>query len=101
MSNELRTDSKGNTRILLGGLSVEIRERLAARSKGSGISQAELMRMGVRAILDQLDQADAETPKPTRRGRRRAQKSESQEGSGETAARPRTSTRRRATNGQS
>ena len=74
MSNELRTDSKGNTRLLLSGISLEIRQRLAARSKSSGISQAELIRMGLRSILDQLDQADAETPKPTRRGRRRAQK---------------------------
>ena len=74
MTDRLRTDSKGNTRLLLSGLSVEIRERLAARSKRSGISQAELIRKGLLSILDQLDQADAEPTKPTRRGRRRAQK---------------------------
>jgi hypothetical protein len=74
VADHLRTDSKGNTRILLSGPSVKIRERLAARSKSSGLSQAELIRMGLRAILDQLDQADAETTKPAKRGRRRLQR---------------------------
>jgi hypothetical protein len=74
MSNELRTDSKGNTRLLLSGLSTDIRQRLAARSKSSGISQAELIRMGLRTILDQLDKSDAEKTTPPRRGRRRVQK---------------------------
>jgi hypothetical protein len=74
MTDRLRTDSKGNTRLLLSGLSVEIRERLAARSKSSGIGQAELIRIGLRAILDQLDKADAETTKPAKRGRHRVQK---------------------------
>jgi hypothetical protein len=74
MSNHLRTDSKGKTRLLLSGLTLEIRQRLSARSKSSGISQAELIRMGLRSILDQLDKAEAETTKPARRIRRRVQK---------------------------
>jgi hypothetical protein len=74
MTDRLRTDSKGNTRLLLSGLSVEIRQRLAARSESSGISQAELIRMGLRAILDQLDKTDAETTKPVKRGRPRVQR---------------------------
>jgi hypothetical protein len=40
----------------------------------SKILPTELIRMGLRTILDELDKADAETDKPAKRGRRRVQK---------------------------
>ena len=53
---------------------MDVRHRLAARSKTSGISQAELCRMGIEALLDKLDEGDREAPKPSRGRKPRVKK---------------------------
>jgi hypothetical protein len=74
MTENLRVDSKGRTRLLLSRIPMEVRRRLAARSAASGISQAELCRMGIQDLLDKLDEADSQRAKPSRGRKRRAEK---------------------------